>query len=211
MRYDPVVMSRYLPLVGSVLFVAIAVCWRPWWQRRRYGSSGILLFRSGRRGQDVRDGLAVVLFVLVVGQAAATARWPPRTSSLATEGLLAVVWDATGAALLFGGLVVFVTSQVQLGPSWRIGIEEGARPGLVTGGVYRFCRNPIYLAMLVLLTGYTMLLRTWLSLALLVGALVGLRQQVRAEEAYLLRTYGEDYRRYARRVGRFLPRMGRVR
>jgi protein-S-isoprenylcysteine O-methyltransferase Ste14 len=104
-----------------------------------------------------------------------------------------------------------VTAQLHLGASWRIGIDEGASPGLVTSGLYRFCRNPIFLALLVTLSGYTLMLPTRLSLGLLLGAYIGVRQQVAAEEAYLLRTYGESYREYARRVGRFLPGLGRFR
>ena len=48
----------------------------------------------------------------------------------------------------------------------------------------------------------------WLPL---VGAFIGIRQQVLAEEAYLLRTHGDAYRAYARRVGRFLPGVGKLR
>ena len=57
----------------------------------------------------------------------------------------------------------------------------------------------------VVFAGYTLLLPTRLSIALLVGTLIGIRLQVRAEEAYLLKSYGESYRDNARRVGRFLP------
>ena len=109
------------------------------------------------------------------------------------------------------GLILLVAAQLHLGAAWRIGIEEGARPGLVTGGLYRFCRNPIFLALLVFVSGYVMLLPTRLSLALLLGACIGVRLQVAAEEAYLLAAYGETYRDYARRVGRFLPGAGRLR
>ena len=101
-------------------------------------------------------------------------------------------------------------AQLDLGASWRIGIEEGTSPGLVTTGLYRFCRNPIFLAILITLTGYTLLLPTRLSLALLLGTFLGVRQQVLVEEAYLLRSYGDSYREYARRVGRFLPGIGRL-
>ncbi len=104
-----------------------------------------------------------------------------------------------------------VMAQLNLGASWRIGIEESTSPGLVTSGLYRFCRNPIFLAILTILTGYTLLLPTRLSLILLLGAFIGIRQQVLAEEAYLLRAYGDAYREYARNVGRFLPGVGRLR
>jgi protein-S-isoprenylcysteine O-methyltransferase Ste14 len=202
------VIARFLPLVGAVLFLAV-VCWRPWRQSRRYGRSGVFLFRSGRWRQNVRDALGVVLLVGVVGQAIVAARWPDSLSP--PDAMSGPIWRVTGTVLLFGGMVLLVIAQLDLGASWRIGIEEGASPGLVRGGLYRFGRNPIFLAILVILTGYTLLLPTRLSLILLLGAFVGIRQQVLAEEAYLLRTYGDAYREYARRVGRFLPGVGRLR
>lgn len=197
---------RLLPLVGILCLFGIAACWRPWLQSRRYGSPGIVLFRSGRRGQNLRDGLSILLFLLLVGQAIMAAGWPESLSSLGAiyqlePGPLQVI----GAVLLFGGTALLVIAQLRLGASWRIGIDERASPGLVTDGFYRFCRNPIFVAMLITLIGYALLLPTWLSLVLLLGAFVGIRQQVLEEEAYLLRTYGDAYREYARRVGRWLP------
>jgi protein-S-isoprenylcysteine O-methyltransferase Ste14 len=124
---------------------------------------------------------------------------------------MGTIWHVGGAALLVTGLALFVVSLLDLGASWRIGIDEGSRPGLVTSGLYGFCRNPIFFAILTVLVGYTLLLPTRLSLALLVGAFIGIRQQVLTEEAYLLRTYGDAYRAYARRVGRFVPGIGKVR
>src|SRR3989442_12529051 len=97
-------------------------------------------------------------------------------------------------AVLLGGVALLVVAQLQLGASWRIGIEEGARPGLATSGVYRFCRNPIFFAILIVLTGYTPLLPTRLSLILLVSPFVGMRLQVLTEEAYLSNAYGDTLR-----------------
>jgi protein-S-isoprenylcysteine O-methyltransferase Ste14 len=205
------VIWRFLPLVGAVLLAGIAFCWRPWLQLRRHGARGILLFRSGGRGQKLRDGLGVVLFILLVGQGVVAAGWPGLLSPLGVDHRSTLeIQYAAGAALLFGGIVLLVTAQLHLGASWRIGVEEGASPGLVTSGLYRFCRNPIFLAVLVIVAGYTLLLPTRLSLLLLLGTTIGTRQQVAAEEAYLLGTYGESYREYARRVGRFLPGIGRL-
>jgi protein-S-isoprenylcysteine O-methyltransferase Ste14 len=205
-------MWRFLPLAGAVLFVGVVCCWRPWLQFRRHGTWGIILFRSRSRGQNLRDSLGVVLFVFLVGQAIMAAGWPDSLSPLGADRRSSPEpWQVMGAVLLGGGVLLLVTAQLHLGASWRIGIDEGASPGLVTSGLYRFCRNPIFLALLVTLSGYTLMLPTRLSLGLLLGAYIGVRQQVAAEEAYLLRTYGESYREYARRVGRFLPGLGRFR
>jgi protein-S-isoprenylcysteine O-methyltransferase Ste14 len=206
------VVWRSLPLGGVVLFIAIAFGWRPWLQRRRYGTSGLLLFRSQERTQTIRDSLAIVWLVLLVGQALAVALWPEWLPSRALwAGLTGDILRTAGVVLLFGGLLLLVTAQLDLGASWRIGIEEGAKPGLVTGGLYRFCRNPIYLAFAIVMLGYAMLLPTLLSLIMLIATYVGFRQQTLREEEYLIRTYGEPYRSYTGRVGRFWPGVGRLR
>ena len=43
----------------------------------------------------------------------------------------------TGSVLVLGATALMLVAQLDLGASWRVGIDEGARPGLVTGGLYR--------------------------------------------------------------------------
>jgi protein-S-isoprenylcysteine O-methyltransferase Ste14 len=115
-----------------------------------------------------------------------------------------------GLAIAAVAIAFLVAAQLDLGASWRVGIDPHARPGLVTGGVYSLSRNPIYLAMLLFLTGFALLVPTWFSFVLPVAALIGFRRQAIYEEAYLRRAYGEAFDRYARRVGRFVPGFGRL-
>jgi protein-S-isoprenylcysteine O-methyltransferase Ste14 len=204
-------MSRFLPVFGIVLLLG-TVCWRTWWQLRRHGAAGIWFLRSERWQEKTRDALAIVLILVLAGQAVTAAAWPDLLASryvIAPPGT--PIWPVIGAALLFGGVALLVVAQLNLGASWRIGIDKEARPGLVTSGLYRFCRNPIFSAILSMLVGYTLLLPTRLSLILLVSAFIGIRLQVLSEEAYLANAYGDAYRAYSRRVGRFLPRVGRLR
>ena len=204
-------ICTWLPLIGVVLFLGI-LCWRSWWQRRRYGSRGVLLFKSRRWQEKLRAALGVALVLVLVGQAVMVAVRPKSLAPVnTTDHLAAAIGHVTGAVLLFGGIALLVVAQLNLGASWRIGIEEGVSPGLVTTGFYRFCRNPIFFAILTMLAGYTLLLPTRLSLALLVGAFIGIRQQILTEEVYLSRTYGDAYRAYARHVGRFVPGIGKLR
>ena len=205
-------VASALPLIAVLVFYGLGFGWRTWVQLRRYGSSGIVLFRSGRPGQHLREALFVVLAVALLAEAALAAVAPRRLPGLvplapATAALL----RATGIVMVLGATALMLAAQLDLGASWRVGIDEGARPGLVTGGLYRYSRNPIYVAMLTALLGFALLLPSWISLALLIGAGLGIRRHVRDEEAYLVRTYGEGYRRYAARVGRFVPGVGRLR
>jgi len=169
-------------------------------QRRRYGAA-----------QHLRDAFAVALFVLLLAQSLIAALAPESLPlAQADRRAAAPLRHALGVLLMLAGIVLLVTAQLQLGASWRIGIDETAKPGLVTSGRYALCRNPIFLALLVIVAGYMLLIPTLLSAALLAGAYIGTRQQIAAEEAYLVRTYGDQYRTYARRVGRLVPGIGKL-
>jgi protein-S-isoprenylcysteine O-methyltransferase Ste14 len=203
---------RHLPLAGIVAIVVIGCGVRPWLQYRRYGSSGILLFQSGKRSQNLRDAGLVVVVTLLIAQASslATSR-RARDLPIAVPEAMHSQLQVAGAVLMLCGIAFFAAAQLNMGASWRIGIKEGESPGLVTAGFHRLCRHPIYLGLLIAVAGYTALLPTPLSLLLLAAAYVGVRLQAAAEEAHLERTYGATYREYARRIGRLLPGVGRLR
>ncbi len=203
-------LSRIFPLLGLMLFVVIGVLWRGWLQYRRYGSAGIVLFQSPGSVRDTRDTLFCLLFVAAVAQALLFAFVPELFSGLEAvtmppEG----VW--IGAFMTLFGLAFTLAAQLRMGASWRIGIDKSACPGLVTSGLYQFCRNPIYLGMMAALLGITMMLATWISIALAVGVGGCIRTQVIEEELYLERTYGSAFRLYAAQVGRFWPGIGKLR
>jgi protein-S-isoprenylcysteine O-methyltransferase Ste14 len=198
-------IARWLPALFLLIFIGLGVGWRAWLQWGRFGSTGVVLFRSGRWIQHLREAslLAVVLLLSVEVIAAGMA--PARIAPLVDLG---PVGFTLGCLLGAGGLALMVRAQLEMGASWRIGIDERSRPGLVTHGLYRWTRNPIYLAMFLCLAGLLLLLPTWITLAALLGGIVGVRQQVREEEAHLLRAYGDEYRAYAARVARFVPGIG---
>ncbi len=202
-------MTHWAALVLLSMFFAVGFGWRAWLQRRRFGSSGIMLFRSGRWLQHVREAGLLLLGTISWAQAAAAVRTPAAIDAMCLWVPSAVLaW--LGAALMAISTVVMVIAQLDMGASWRVGLDDTCKPGLVVGGLYRFSRNPIYAALLVMLTGYALLLPTWLSFAMLVGTALTVRNQAHEEEAHLLRLYGDTYIAYARRVGRFLPGMGRL-
>lgn len=81
-------------------------------------------------------------------------------------------------------------------------------PQLVTGGPYAFVRNPIYLASIVLGLGMVGLLGDPWMFALYVAVFIFLYTTiVPAEEAFLRRTFPEEFVRYCAHVPRMLPRL----
>jgi protein-S-isoprenylcysteine O-methyltransferase Ste14 len=76
---------------------------------------------------------------------------------------------------------------------------------LVTGGPYRFTRNPIYLALTLFYTGIATLFNTlWAILLLPVVLLIMNRGVIDREETYLTKKFGEQYLAYKEKVRRWL-------
>jgi protein-S-isoprenylcysteine O-methyltransferase Ste14 len=76
---------------------------------------------------------------------------------------------------------------------------------LVTTGVYRFSRNPMYTGLAIMVVGAAMLLGTWWPIVLLPFALISIRTLVIApEERYLAERFEQTYRDYHQAVRRWL-------
>lgn len=78
-------------------------------------------------------------------------------------------------------------------------------PLVLEHGPYRFTRNPMYLAMLVVCVGVAVILSNyWILVLIPLCAWSLYRFAIAPEEAYLERKFGEPYRDYKRRVRRWL-------
>jgi protein-S-isoprenylcysteine O-methyltransferase Ste14 len=110
-----------------------------------------------------------------------------------------------GSAMYFSGLAIAVIGRLQLGKNW-VDLEDYQvlqKQSLITSGIYRYIRHPIYTGDLLLLIGLQLALNSWLVLALSVPLLIVIRQ-VLAEEALLSRAF-PGYAIYCTRTKRFLP------
>jgi protein-S-isoprenylcysteine O-methyltransferase Ste14 len=109
-------------------------------------------------------------------------------------------WPLVGA-----GCLGFVLALAAL---WRAGTSVNpykASSAVAAAGIYRFSRNPIYLADTLTYTGAALLCGSGWPLLFLPLALVAVQKGVIArEEAYLERKFGEEYLSYKARVRRWL-------
>ena len=76
---------------------------------------------------------------------------------------------------------------------------------LVTDGIYRYIRHPLYSSLLFLTWGIFFKLPSWVGLALALIASGFLFATARADEAECTRFFGEEYRAYMLRSKRFVP------
>lgn len=110
----------------------------------------------------------------------------------------AVMLGAGAAALAAGAIGRFLRAGTHVEP-WRPATV------LVTDGVYRFTRNPMYVAMTLLYGAVALAADSVVTLVLLLPLLVVMRHGVIArEERYLDAKFGDGYRQYRGRVRRWL-------
>lgn len=188
------------------LYLALAFGWRTLAQRRSTGSTGFKGL-SGRPGSAAWFGGALFVCAVALGLAA------PVLGLAGVIGPVGVldgqVWRLLGLALFALGLAGTLWAQRAMGASWRIGVDEAERTGLVTGGPFALVRNPIFSAMIVAFSGLTLLVPNVLALAGVAALIAAVELQVRrVEEPYLLGAHGARYADYASRVGRFVPGAG---
>ena len=110
-----------------------------------------------------------------------------------------------GVVLYVVGLATAVIGRLHLGNSW-VDLEDYQvlpEQSLVTRGIYRYIRHPIYVGDIQLLVGLELALNSWLVLTVLIPAAVAIRQAV-AEEALLSRML-TGYDDYCKRTKRFIP------
>jgi protein-S-isoprenylcysteine O-methyltransferase Ste14 len=109
-----------------------------------------------------------------------------------------------GVLGIFVGVAITFSGQLQMGRSWRVGVPDAAPAGLVTTGLFRISRNPIYLGVATTLLGVVLCAPTWLGLALWIAAGVAGNVYVRSEERFLAASFGDAWTEYRRRVRRWL-------
>jgi protein-S-isoprenylcysteine O-methyltransferase Ste14 len=117
-----------------------------------------------------------------------------------------------GTVVFAIGLAGVIVSQSAMRNSWRIGTDPQERTALVTHGPFAVVRNPIYTSLAATLLGLALVVPNVVSLASVILFVVVFEAETRSiEEPHLLAVHGEGYRRYAARVGRFVPGIGRLR
>jgi len=156
--------------------------------------------QGGRKFHDRPDvvGMPPLLFggaFLVVLLARLV--WPLRIveGSLLAPGLALA---ASGIGLAIWGRRTMVAAGTNVRPT---------QPALaiVTGGPFRFSRNPLYCALTLLYLGLTAMANTWWGVIMLAPLLLVMHfGVVLREERYLERKFGDTYLDYKRRVRRYL-------
>jgi protein-S-isoprenylcysteine O-methyltransferase Ste14 len=132
--------------------------------------------------------------------------WAGRTFGVPGLGLGASTRDLLGWIITAIGIAVGPVAGAGLFYRLRtaiIPVKPASR--LVTSGIYRWTRNPMYLGLALIYAGIAILFDSLLALLLLIAVVAIIQVYVIArEEAYLERAFGDEYRAYRTRVRRWI-------
>jgi protein-S-isoprenylcysteine O-methyltransferase Ste14 len=190
-----VVLARVTVVAAAITMVAIRA---PHGHRSR----AVKVVRSARGRLEAALLLfAWVSFFLPLFWAAA----PRRLLSFADYPLRPAPYFV-GLATLVISLYAFHRSHADLGTNWSITLEVREHHTLVTSGVYRRIRHPMYAALLLYAVGQALVLPNWVAGPSYLAAMVPLVAcRLRPEERLMKETFGADYDAYVTRTKRLIP------
>lgn len=110
-----------------------------------------------------------------------------------------------GVALLVVGGLLLAAAELEFRRRGATSRHDRPTAVLVTTGVFRWSRHPVYLGLVLMMTGVSLFYAsTWSLLLVLPFVVVLQRATVRPEEIYLERLFGADYRAYRRDVRQWI-------
>jgi protein-S-isoprenylcysteine O-methyltransferase Ste14 len=197
---------RWLPLVvlGAMLLISrLRVL-----AMRRRGLRVMVVDRERPARQMIYDSLIVAVFLfwfyLLVAEALSLPLdWLPNW--LAARPLAALPLKIAGAILLVAVPVAFAAAIRAMDASWRMGIDRHQPGPLMTTGLFAYSRNPIYMAFDMMFAAAFLIHGRIIFLIVAASFILLLHGIILREEHFLTAHFGDEFRAYCNRVGRYSP------
>jgi protein-S-isoprenylcysteine O-methyltransferase Ste14 len=196
-------LKIFLPIY-FVLFFGLAMLWRSIFVWKATGLNPYKLSST----DSAHDYIGVWFRLVMLAAAVMVALYAFAPN--AYPFLMPIPWLAVdvliwiGVILLTAALVWTLIAQADMGKSWRIGVDKDVATELVSRGLFKLTRNPIFLGMRVMLLGVFLTLPNLLSFTTLILGEVLMQIQVRLEEEHLLKLHGVAYQQYQKQTRRWI-------
>ncbi len=112
-----------------------------------------------------------------------------------------------GFALGLLSLAFWTWTQAALDTRWSAQLQLRKEHQLVTSGPYARIRHPLYAAMFAWAIALAILTANWLFVALAALSIAGTVVRVPKEEQMMIEAFGNEYKAYMQRTGRYFPKL----
>ncbi|WP_027284948.1 protein-S-isoprenylcysteine O-methyltransferase [Rubritepida flocculans] len=189
------------PLAAKLLHLA---CMVAWWVIRRPFERKVKRNVIARDGLDLRERL--LLCVSFTGLGVIPFLYVATGFPAALDQPFSPLRAWLGAALFLGALALFRATHKTLGRNWSVTLKLREGHELITSGVYRRIRHPMYAAFWLWALAQALLLQNWLAgPAGLIGFGTLYAFRIGREEALMRGRFGERWDAYAARTRRVVP------
>ncbi len=186
-------IAKAVILAANVVLIAIRAP-----HGRRSRSIKIVASRKGTLETVLLTFMWIGFFVpliWIVSPAFSFAEYPLRAGPL-----------VAGIVCFVAGLWLFFRSHVDLGTNWSITLEVRDQHQLITHGVYRRIRHPMYTALFLYAAGQVLVIPNWVAgPSYMVPFVILFACRVRAEERLMLEQFDDEYTAYIARSKRLVP------
>jgi protein-S-isoprenylcysteine O-methyltransferase Ste14 len=198
-------LELWVGVLGG-LTITLAIClviWGIWLSLRR--PHGL---KTGTPEKTMNRTFYVIASTLFFSVCIALWRPLPVTLSTSTRILSTIL----GVLLLFPGTALVIWGRLQLGQMYNVssgmGVQLYADHRLVTSGPFAIVRHPMYLGILLIALGGSLIYRTW-TFVFLLAIIPGIARRAGKEEEALALEFGEQWYEYVKRVPGWIPRLNR--
>jgi protein-S-isoprenylcysteine O-methyltransferase Ste14 len=189
------------PAISKFVFVTLAVGWYLIRYEHAQRSRRAPVARSARGPRETLlllislTGLGIVPFAYIVTSI-------PRFAAYPFHSLQA--W--LGVFLAAASLVMFQLTHRALGRNWSVSLDVREDHQLITDGIYRKIRHPMYSAFWLWAAAQALLLPNWVAgFAGFVGFGILFFGRIAQEERMMLEAFGNRYQEYMARTHRIIP------
>lgn len=113
----------------------------------------------------------------------------------------------TGFIIGVVSVLFWTWTQITLDTQWSAQLQLTKEHHLVTTGPYARIRHPLYAAMLGWCVSLSLLTANWIFVVVCTLSVLGLLWRIPKEEQMMVEAFGEEYKAYMQRTGRFFPRL----
>jgi protein-S-isoprenylcysteine O-methyltransferase Ste14 len=191
-------MHLWIPKATLILGIVAVVAIRAPHGRR---SSQVKVIKSKRGRLEI-----VLLSVMWLGSVILPLLWVPTPVFSFADYPLHPAQYAAGVVLFSLGLWLFHRSHVDLSTNWSVSLDIRENHALITSGVYRRLRHPMYSAILLQAIGQALVAPNWIVGSFyLCASILMFSFRVGPEEQMMLQQFGDKYAIYMTKSQRLIP------
>ena len=112
-----------------------------------------------------------------------------------------------GFAIGLLSVIFWTWTQLTLDTQWSAQLQLKKDHHLVTTGPYAWVRHPLYAGIFGWCLSLTLLTANWIFVAACLLSIFGLLYRVPKEEQMMIEAFGDEYKDYMKRTGRFFPKL----